>query len=589
MSKEHFSEEITFFKIKANVKNNFFQKKSLIYGLDTIQKFLNDKKYDLFSLKTNSDAGIDYINKCRIGLHKEPSQDLNFIRSKINKVVSKNSISIDDCIKSVPFVNDVFLLSSSENAPSVVSKEQNHKSRTLILAGEFNNLNIEEIFEDLTKKGMSLRSKNDLNVILEKISFFLDDEVGRLNTWFRPDGYNNNEINELIHNNLDLQRMLRRSFRDIYGTGIFVGILGYGGVFIGNIINKENGMFYAENESYILSSNIKGVFKKLGFGSNEIKSIPSCNALILNVEGKGEVLPFVDVSRIERNYYKKRGTNKNENFQFHFTEILDSDYFYDIREKNYEFKAVLKKIPFALTTAIQQYLLFFREYVSTAKQVKIDFDVLKKEEGELELTLRLNKEEDLERIQEYLKEYIALSREKFGSPINVEGDPKPEEIDLLRLRIEQQINNLNMEIKFRDYKINHLEKNIEDLRQERQFILENLGKSIDHSILLLKNTNNKLLENKVSAPKSIELSKECLSKGQISDAFILAKSVCKENDCSELNDVILLESKWNIILRQKNLGLKKPNEIEIEESRIIEGLIYILDTISDKNNSIDLF
>ena len=58
--------------------------------------------------------------------------------------------------------------------------------------------NVDELFQELVDLGQYPKEKIDTVTVLEKMGHFLDGEVQRLHTWYKPDGYSNQDINQLI-------------------------------------------------------------------------------------------------------------------------------------------------------------------------------------------------------------------------------------------------------------------------------------------------------------------------------------------------------------------------------------------------------
>ena len=94
-----------------------------------------------------------------------------------------------------------------------------------MLAGNFNMTNVDELFRQLVDLGQYPKERSDTVTVMEKIGHFLDDEVQRLYTWFKPDGYDNMQINEMIIEHLDVQRLLRRAARKFDGGYVIGGLL----------------------------------------------------------------------------------------------------------------------------------------------------------------------------------------------------------------------------------------------------------------------------------------------------------------------------------------------------------------------------
>ena len=61
-------------------------------------------------------------------------------------------------------------------------RQNNWITRNLIVAGNFNLTNVDELFDELVDLGQYPKEKSDTVTVLEKIGHFLDDEVQRLHT-----------------------------------------------------------------------------------------------------------------------------------------------------------------------------------------------------------------------------------------------------------------------------------------------------------------------------------------------------------------------------------------------------------------------
>lgn len=131
-------------------------------------------------------------------------------------------------------------------------RQNNWITRNLVLAGNFNLTNVDELFDELVHLGQYPTRKADTVTVLEKIGHFLDDEVQRLHTWYKPDGYSNVEINDLIYENLDVQRLLRRASKKFDGGYVMAGLLGHGDAFVMRDPNGIRPAFYYEDEEIVV-------------------------------------------------------------------------------------------------------------------------------------------------------------------------------------------------------------------------------------------------------------------------------------------------------------------------------------------------
>src|SRR5690606_39141443 len=133
-----------------------------------------------------------------------------------------------------PFLGDVYLghlrygthgVNSIDNCHPMV-RENNWRSRSLAVAGNFNMTNVDEQFQKLIELGQHPKQKTDTITVLEKIGHFLDEENQMLFESYK-DEYSNKEITSLIEDNLSLQRVLKRACKDFDGGYAMAGLTGY--------------------------------------------------------------------------------------------------------------------------------------------------------------------------------------------------------------------------------------------------------------------------------------------------------------------------------------------------------------------------
>lgn len=166
-------------------------------------------------------------------------------------------------------------------------RQNNWITRNLLLAGNFNLTNVDELFQELVDLGQYPKEKSDTVTVLEKIGHFLDDEVQRLHTWYKPDGYSNREINQLIYENLDIQRLLRRASKKFDGGFVMAGLIGHGDAFVLRDPAGIRPAFYYQDEEVVVVASerpaIQTVFNK---HVSEVKELKRGHALIVKKDGR---------------------------------------------------------------------------------------------------------------------------------------------------------------------------------------------------------------------------------------------------------------------------------------------------------------
>ena len=195
-------------------------------------------------------------------------------------------------------------------------RQNNWKSRNLVVAGNFNLTNVEELFHELIQLGQYPKEKSDTVTVLEKIGHFLDEEVDRLHSWFKAEGYNNQQINKFIEENLDIQRLLQRSCRKFDGGFVMAGLIGHGDAFV---LRDPSGIrpafYYQDDEVAVVTSERPAIQTTFNVRSEEVKELGRGNALIIRKGGEVIELPYKDQREstpcsFERIYFS-RGTDKD--------------------------------------------------------------------------------------------------------------------------------------------------------------------------------------------------------------------------------------------------------------------------------------
>ncbi|MBK8655251.1 MAG: amidophosphoribosyltransferase [Haliscomenobacter sp.] len=174
-------------------------------------------------------------------------------------------------------------------------RQNNWINRNLILAGNFNLTNVDELFQELIELGQYPKEKSDTVTVLEKIGHFLDDEVQRLHTWYKPEGYSNIEINDLIFDNLDIQRLLVRASKKFDGGYVMCGLIGHGDAFA---MRDPNGIrpafYYHDEEIAVVASERPAIQSVFNIPFQQVKELSPGHALIIKKNGAVQELPFVE-------------------------------------------------------------------------------------------------------------------------------------------------------------------------------------------------------------------------------------------------------------------------------------------------------
>lgn len=173
-------------------------------------------------------------------------------------------------------------------------RQNNWRSRNLVLAGNFNLTNLDELFGTLVKIGQHPKEKVDTVTVLEKIGHFLDEENQRLFDKYKGK-FSNQEISEKIENELNLQQVLQRSCKDFDGGYVMVGMTGNSASFVvRDPVGIRPAYYYADDEVVVAASEKPAIKTAFNVDYSEIKEIKPGNALIVNKHGDYDQYPITE-------------------------------------------------------------------------------------------------------------------------------------------------------------------------------------------------------------------------------------------------------------------------------------------------------
>ena len=166
-------------------------------------------------------------------------------------------------------------------------RQSNWKTRCLIVAGNFNLTNVDELFQELVELGQYPKEKSDTVTVLEKIGHFLDDEVTRLHSYYKDESNTHREINERIFRNVDLQRVLKRSAKKWDGGYVMGGLIGHGDAFVMRDPNGIRPAFYYEDDEVVaVASERPALQTTFGVHRSRIHELTRGHALLMRAGGE---------------------------------------------------------------------------------------------------------------------------------------------------------------------------------------------------------------------------------------------------------------------------------------------------------------
>ncbi len=193
-------------------------------------------------------------------------------------------------------------------------RQNNWRSRNLVLAGNFNMTNVDELFDKLVELGQHPKERVDTVTVMEKIGHFLDLENQRIFDKHR--GIPNTEITERIERELDMVNVLKRSCRDFDGGYAIAGLVGHGAAFVArDPVGIRPAFYYADDEVIIVASEKQAIKTATNCDYNQILEVNPGHALIIEKSGEFRQEQFIKPQErkscsFERIYFS-RGTDPN--------------------------------------------------------------------------------------------------------------------------------------------------------------------------------------------------------------------------------------------------------------------------------------
>jgi amidophosphoribosyltransferase len=273
------------------------------YGLNKLYLLL-EKQHNrgqdgagVANLKLNLDPGSPYIYRHRSN-QREPIRDVfEVIHQAIAKALAENPGKEMDpgyAYEKVPYTGEVFIghlrygTFGRNNLETVhpVMRANNWKSRSLVLAGNFNLTNVDELYQSLLRIGQHPVNYSDTVTILERVGHFLDVEVEALYRKFKAEGYEKSQITPLIAENLELSKILTRASKKWDGGYVITGMTGQGDSFImRDPWGIRPAFWYLDDEILVAASERPVIQTVFNVSSDSIQEVRPGHAIIAKRNG----------------------------------------------------------------------------------------------------------------------------------------------------------------------------------------------------------------------------------------------------------------------------------------------------------------
>lgn len=268
----------------------------------------------LAGIKLGVKPGNRYIYRQRSNRPDSINEIFDLIYRDIEKADDENNI---------PFACNVYLghlrygTYGNYNIDSVhpVSRENNWKSKNLVLAGNFNLTNVGEVFGSLIDLGQNPVDFSDTVTILENVGHRLDEENERLFRHFKEKGFSKKDISPLIESNLDLATILSKASRNWDGGYVMAGMVGHGDAFVmRDPAGIRPAFYYIDDEVVVAASERPVIQTVFNIRTDKVIELPPAHAVIIKASGDTSVVRIRDEAELHKcsfeRIYFSRGTDK---------------------------------------------------------------------------------------------------------------------------------------------------------------------------------------------------------------------------------------------------------------------------------------
>ena len=258
------------------------------------------------NIKLNTAPGDRYISRIRSNA-AQPIQDIfEQINGRINDEIKANPEYSEDVAlqkKNLPYVGEVYLghvrygtfgKNSIESVHPFL-RQNNWMHRNLIVAGNFNMTNVNQLFNNLVELGQHPKEKADTVTVMEKIGHFLDSEVQKLYKKLKKQGYSKVSASPIIAEKLNVAKILRKSSKNWDGGYAMAGLLGHGDSFV---LRDPAGIrpayYYKDDEVVVVASERPVIQTAFNVDFNDVHELPPGHAIITKKSGEVNITQILE-------------------------------------------------------------------------------------------------------------------------------------------------------------------------------------------------------------------------------------------------------------------------------------------------------
>tara|TARA_B100000900_G_scaffold146510_1_gene124191 strand:+ start:1213 stop:3111 length:1899 start_codon:yes stop_codon:yes gene_type:complete len=284
----------------------YYQKKygTSLYGLNKMyllmQKQVNRGQdgAGLANIKLDIEPGKRFISRYRSNKTNSVQDVFTYINKKFEDLEEKHPGKLKDVQwlkENVSFSGELFLGhlrygtfggNSIEHCHPFL-RQNNWMTRNLVLAGNFNMTNVDELFNQLIELGQHPKEKSDTVTILEKIGHFLDEENDELYYKHKDEISSKREMSKFIASKINVQNVLINSAKKWDGGYVMCGLMGHGDAFaLRDPAGIRPGFYYKDDEIVVVASERAVIQTAMNVSKETISEITPGHALIIKKDGR---------------------------------------------------------------------------------------------------------------------------------------------------------------------------------------------------------------------------------------------------------------------------------------------------------------
>jgi amidophosphoribosyltransferase len=286
---------------------SYYQKKygTALYGLNKLY-LLMEKQHNrgqdgagVATIKLDIEPGKRYISRHRSMAPSAVADIFEYIQKKFADIQKEQPEKMQDAEwlkENVSFTGEVLLghlRYGTHGKNSIESchpflRQNNWQTRNLVIAGNFNMTNVDELLQQLYDLGQHPKEKADTITVLEKIGHFLDTENQGLFDQYKREGMDDNmEISKMIATDLDVAKILKKSAKSWDGGYTIAGIFGHGDAFVmRDPVGIRPAYYYYNDEIVVAASERPALQTAFNIAIEDIREIKPGHALIVKKDGR---------------------------------------------------------------------------------------------------------------------------------------------------------------------------------------------------------------------------------------------------------------------------------------------------------------